>query len=294
MAFAYSSECKALELPNPYLVQNRILWICFALMFSAGILTVLLVRRALVAGSVGQGILPVFIGLSLIAGGLAFGRAAASRARFVFGRDRPTSLAPEISLGATGGSHSAHSVKDILRSGSLSFRESRGAVGGLLYHCLPKLATSPSQLQQMAQRYVVSGIAALAILACFPISLLFAGNSLAQSWVGALYFALGLMVLSNSLFRERPMAVAWGKVLGMLAAATLVPAFVGRLRSQLPSLYGLQAVVQGIVILAGSLLGFGLAANAVRAHLSAPPATRKSMVEAQVSMNGSQIVCWSR
>ena len=37
MSYDYSSESKLLELPNPYQLQNRLLWLCAALLIVAGV-----------------------------------------------------------------------------------------------------------------------------------------------------------------------------------------------------------------------------------------------------------------
>ena len=37
MAYDYSSESKLLELPNPYQLQNRLLWLCAAVLLLGGI-----------------------------------------------------------------------------------------------------------------------------------------------------------------------------------------------------------------------------------------------------------------
>ena len=41
MAYEYGSEAKRLELPNPYRLQNRLLWLCAVLLVGAGVLSLL-------------------------------------------------------------------------------------------------------------------------------------------------------------------------------------------------------------------------------------------------------------
>ena len=40
MSYEYGSESKLLELPNPYRLQNRLLWLCGALLVVAGVVLV--------------------------------------------------------------------------------------------------------------------------------------------------------------------------------------------------------------------------------------------------------------
>ncbi len=39
MSYEYGSDSKRLELPNPYRLQNRLLWLCATLLLAAGVLS---------------------------------------------------------------------------------------------------------------------------------------------------------------------------------------------------------------------------------------------------------------
>src|SRR5438874_97695 len=47
MTYDYSSESKLLELPNPYRLQNRLLWLCAALLLVAGVVSLGWARNAM-------------------------------------------------------------------------------------------------------------------------------------------------------------------------------------------------------------------------------------------------------
>ena len=102
MTYEYGSESKRLELPNPYRLQNRLLWLCALLLVGAGVLSLLWARSAMQESALRLAAAPILAGLLLIAAGLAAAATAATRLRFFFGRGRPASLAPEIPGGATG------------------------------------------------------------------------------------------------------------------------------------------------------------------------------------------------
>src|SRR6185369_6402999 len=121
---------KLLELPNPYRLQNRLLWLCAALLVAAGVVSLLWAKSAIAASTPGLAGAPLVAGLVLVAAGLIAAATAATRLRFFFGRGRPASLAPEIAPGATGGSPAADKIKDILRQGGLTYPEPAGAVEG--------------------------------------------------------------------------------------------------------------------------------------------------------------------
>ena len=47
MTYEYGSESKRLELPNPYRLQNRLLWLCAVLLVTAGVVSLLWARSAM-------------------------------------------------------------------------------------------------------------------------------------------------------------------------------------------------------------------------------------------------------
>ena len=89
MAYDYSSESKRLELPNPYRLQNRLLWFCAVVLVAAGVTSLWWARGAVQAQSVRLAIAPLLTGVLLLAAGLGCAAAAARRLRFFFGRGRP-------------------------------------------------------------------------------------------------------------------------------------------------------------------------------------------------------------
>ena len=120
MSYDYSSESRLLELPNPYRLQNRLLWLCAVLLVGAGVLSLVWARAALEGQALRLAAAPLLAGLVMLAAGIVAAATAARRLRFFFGRGRPASLAPEIPVGATGGSPAADKVKEILRQGGLT------------------------------------------------------------------------------------------------------------------------------------------------------------------------------
>lgn len=75
---------------------------------------------------------PPIAGLAMIAAGLVCAATSARRMRFFFGRGRPASLAPDIPVGANGGSKAAAAVKELLRHGGLTYPEPQGTIEGML------------------------------------------------------------------------------------------------------------------------------------------------------------------
>jgi len=170
MAYDYSSESKLLELPNPYQLQNRVLWLCAAILLAAGITSLFWAQGAMQQNALRLVAAPLLAGVAMLAAAIVCGATAARRIRFFFGRGRPASLAPEIPVGATGGSPAADHVKELLRQGGLTYPEPQGAIEGLLYHWAPTLITAPREVQEQARRYVFNLAAIGATLLSFVVS----------------------------------------------------------------------------------------------------------------------------
>ena len=92
MTYEYGSESKRLELPNPYRLQNRLLWLCAVLLVGAGVLSLLWARSAMQESALRLAAAPILAGLLLVAAGLAAAATAATPAALLL-RPRPAGLA---------------------------------------------------------------------------------------------------------------------------------------------------------------------------------------------------------
>ena len=285
MSYDYSSESKLLELPNPYQLQNRLLWLCAAVLMIGGVTALFWARAAMQENALRLVAGPLIAGLAMIAAGLVCAATSARRMRFFFGRGRPKSLAPDLPVGANGGSKAADAVKEILRQGGITYPEPQGAVEGMLYHWAPKLITSPSEVQFQAQRYVFNLAAIVATLASFIVSWLLFGNAATRPWIGLLYFAFGLFVLLKPLVSGDRAKFSRFTLLGLIAAAILAPVAIGLIGNKLPSLSGFETTVQTLVILVGSAVACGIAVIAILAQVDVAPQTRTSALQSRLSMN---------
>jgi hypothetical protein len=285
MSYDYSSESKRLELPNPYQLQNRLLWLCAAVLLIGGIVALFWARAAMQENALRLVAGPLVAGLAMIAAGLVCAATSARRMRFFFGRGRPSSLAPDLPVGAVGNSKAADAVKEILRQGSITYPEPHGAVEGMLYHWAPKLITSPAEVQFQAQRYVFNLAAIVATLVSFLICWALFGNAVTRPWIGLLYFAFGLFVLLKPVVSGDRAKLSQWTLVGLIAAAILAPVAIGLIGSRLPSLHGFEPTVQTFVMLIGSLIACGVAVVAILAQVDSAPQTRASVVQERLSMN---------
>lgn len=285
MSYDYSSESKLLELPNPYQLQNRLLWLCAAVLVLGGVTALFWARSAMQQNALRLAAGPLIAGLAMIAAGLVCAATSARRMRFFFGRGRPASLAPDLPVGASGGSKAADAVKELLRQGGLTYPEPQGAIEGMLYHWVPKLITAPREVQLQAQRYVFNLAAIVATLASFLVSWLLFGNAVTRPWIGLLYFAFGIFVLLKPVVSGDRAKFSRVTLLGLIAAAILAPVAIGLVGSRLPSLHGFETTVQTFVMLIGALVACGGAVVAILAQVDSAPQTRASVEQSRLSMN---------
>ena len=285
MSYEYGSESKLLELPNPYQLQNRLLWVCGAVLLIGGVTSLVWAKAAMQESALRLAGAPLVAGLLLLVAGLACIASAAGRLRFFFGRGRPASLAPEIPVGATGGSPAADEIKEILRQGGLTYPEPQGPVEGLLYHWAPTLITAPREVQALARRYMFNLAAIAATLISFLFSWAVFGNEATRPWIGILYFAFGVFFLLRPVLTQNRARLSRASLVGLIAAAILAPVMIGLAGPRLPSLGGFSLNVQTFVMLGTALVACGVAMAAVLAQVDSAPQTRASVEQNRLSMN---------
>lgn len=286
MAYDYSSESKRLELPNPYRLQNRLLWLCAAVLLLAGITSLIWARNAMQDQVLRFAAAPLTAGMLMVAAGLGCAAVAARRLRFFFGRGRPLSLAPEIPSGANGNSQAADRIKDILRQGGLTYPEPQGPIEGVLYHWQPRLITAPQPVQALAKFHVFNLVAFSVTLVSFLVSALLFGNPLVRPWIGILYFGFGAFFLLKPLLTRERARLSAVSLVALIASAILAPVVIGLVASELPSLGSFSLTVQTATMLLGALIACGLAVAAVLAQVDREaPHTRASVEQVRLSMN---------
>jgi len=285
MAYDHSSESARLVLPNPYKLQNRLLFLAALVLIAGGLVALWWAREALMGADGSGSVLPLAVGLLLLAFGIGAGARAASRLRFFFGRGRPKSLAPEIRTGTTGNSKPADQYKEWLRHGAITYPEPRGAVEGTLYHWVPNLITAPYEVQAAAKAQFFNLLALVATLASFALAWFLTPEPHIRGWLSIGYAVFAFFFLLRPVVRNATARVTWVSLIGLIVAALLAPVAIRLLGPRLPSLGEFSLALQVLVMLLGALFAVALAVLAVIAQVNAPPATQTSAVQVRLSLN---------
>lgn len=284
MAYDYSSDNQRLELPNPYRVENLFLFFCALVAGGGGFFALFLARSYLEYGG-GRGLVPVLVGVGLLAAAMGFAMRAARRLRFFFGRGRPASLAPEVAVGATGNSATADHYKNMLRQGGLEYPEPQGALNGVLYHAVPRLITAPLRVQALAQTHFFNALSFAVTLLSFVIGWGVLGTDESRPLIGIAYFAFAAFVLLKPLYAGERARMSSAALIGLAVVAVVGPVLVGWVGKALPAV-GLQLHGQALFLLLASLLAVGMILVSLYAQVDEPPATERSQEQLTLSMNG--------
>jgi hypothetical protein len=278
MSYDYSSANATLELPNPYRLQNRLLFACAAIMCAAGLWTLFQSRLAL--GPVG-----VAVGLALLAAGVVTAATGAKRLRFFFGRGRPESLAPNLDPTVVGTSDEAAYLKRILRDGALTYPEPSRAIEGVLYHWVPRLITAPLAIQEQAKIAFYNLCAMLVTAVSFALAWGVFGTEASRPLLSIAYFIFGAVFLLHPVVTASTARLTTLSVVALLAVAILGPALVQLLVRVLPQAPQLSLAPQTTMLLGAGLVAVALMLAATLEQVQPPPATQTSSNQRRVSLN---------
>ncbi len=202
MTYEFNPQSPALELPNPYRVENTTLFASGAASLVCALLCLLAVRSHL-AQSLAQHsadarvVFAVGLTLVLLLQGFYLIAVGASQMRFYFGRNRPQSLAPTLAALTTndkgGSSPAADHYKECLRHSALGAAEPQGAINGVLYSWLPHLIFAPVLTQHQAQSQVRNFLGLSAVLLSYLLAWAAVSATTAVTWVGCVYAVVMLI-----------------------------------------------------------------------------------------------------
>jgi len=246
MSYEFSDRSQALNLPNPYRIENLFLYIAAAALILAGLIVLFQVRGHLQAGIDARGAVALVVAVLLLSGGIAWAWRGFSQLNYFVGRGLPRGLAPEIPEGQDGSSKAGHEVRELLRNGAVFFEDPGN---NPLYRFLPNLIFAPYAVRAAAHRLAQNGVALAAYILSMALALLVFSNAQSASWLGLFYLALGYLVIFQPMIRGNLTAqsntvqnanLSIGLLVLLVVAAVIGPVLLALFSAQLPALPELQ------------------------------------------------------
>lgn len=313
MTYEYRSGSQTLELPNPYTIENRLLFSVGGVFVVAGVILLFIVRHDFLARAEGSAILPLVSGVFLLTCGVAIVAIGLKQLRFFFGRERPggisVNMAPlqekgrpvesmitEVAHNREGESDAARALEETIRRGALPFAEPVGPVNGILYRWYRGLIYAVRPLQNLAQKQFMLLAFVAAILVSFAVSWVLATGPGVMQWVAISYLAIAVLYILRPLFRFGRAARAGRRrakaglekldpatkaVIGLIVLAIILPVIFMN-ASPMNGLHPVPVTLLLLLLVGVAALLFFVA---LRAQLGAPPPASSSVHQVALSMN---------
>ncbi|MEY3995750.1 MAG: hypothetical protein RL344_93 [Pseudomonadota bacterium] len=285
MSYDYSSESNSLDLVNPYVFQNRILFASGTALLLTSLYIFFKAQQALQLSLIGKSILFCLLGIGLSCVAVSLFAKAMQRLKFYFGRDKPSSLATDVPLGTTGSSEQAIHLQSLLRQRALAYAEPQGALQSVLYHRFPKLLTAPIWVQNFANQYFLNLCTVLATFLSFLIAWFFAKEGVTETWVSLIYFLASVFWLIKPYSTVQRQSLTMSHLIMLMVAAIMLPILLGLLATMLPSLLGLTFHTQIFVLLGCATISSLLLLCAALGQTTDTPITQVSNELLRVSMS---------
>lgn len=220
MSYDFNTQDSALEIPNPFKIENAFLLCSALILFAGGVYLTLVARSYMQADRSTLGAVTVALGGLLFAAAVKFGMQALSQFRFYYGRQFPKGLAEQTPNGAPGVGTGAAEVIEVMRQRAIEFPEPTGPLNGVLYSLFRHLITSPPQMQAAAVQHFHSLIGMGAILASLIVSCVLYSGTQHEGVISWLYLPLtGLSLVTPFVKRDLPvMMQASNKMMAAIVA----------------------------------------------------------------------------
>ncbi len=285
MSYDYSSESNSLDLVNPYVFQNRILFASGTALLLTSLYIFFEAQQALKLSLIGKSILLCLLGIGLSCVATSLFAKAMQRLKFYFGRDKPSSLATDVPLGMTGNSEQALHLQSLLRQRALVYAEPQGVLQSVLYHRFPRLLTAPILIQDFANQYFLNLCTVLVIFLSFLTAWFFTKEGVTETWISLIYFLVSIFWLIKPYSTVQRQSLTMSHLIMLMVAAIVLPILLGLLATMLPSLLGLMFHTQIFVLLGCTLISSLLLLCAALGQVTDTPITQVSNELLRISMS---------
>lgn len=189
MSYEYGTGQQGLNYPNPYIVQNKFLFIKVILFGFSSLILFWLAKNDLDKNMYSKMTIELIFSFLFVGYSVTMGLTLSKQVRVFFGRGQPASLAPEVPLNQAGTSNAATQLKETVRQGALIIDTPTVPFSGFLYNLFKDLIIAPKEIRDLTE-HVFGNIIKIGILVgCFLLSSLFSYNTNASGYLG-LFFIL--------------------------------------------------------------------------------------------------------
>jgi hypothetical protein len=289
MGYEFNPQSQRFDVANPHRVENLFLAVGAALLIVSGFVSLFLARARMpqadhTAGWVAlvASVLTLFAGFTLVTWILW-------QLRFYFGREQPSSLAPNMTPTQSGESLEARGITETMRQNAFHYDVPVSGLDQLLYTWMPDLIFSPPPLQRIARAQFRNLLALAAILVSALIAVFGVSSPGQRSLVFMLYCLLGAWILVRALRRDGGSTELSIPALIVLAVAAVIgPVLLGMaLPADLPSPLGMNWALLAVLVVLGGLVATGLLLLSVLTQTLRPTTISMTNHLEIVSFNGS-------
>lgn len=291
MSYEYGTGQQGLNYPNPYILQNKFLFLKIILFSFAAIGLFFLAKNDLDKNLYANMFIEILFSFLFIAYSLSLGITLSKQVRVFFGRGQPASLAPEVPLDQVGTSIPANHLKETIRQGALSIDTPNVPFSGFIYNWLKELIIAPKEIRILTEHVFGNIIKTGILLGCFLLSSLFAYNTNATGYLGLFFIAatswLVIKPLIKKGFNEIHLSLnSFWNLLFLSVGFPIAILFVNKLYPNLlPDLskfnFSMQSLVILIVILSAEFLNLW----ALKNQLNKPDGITTAFEQQAISFN---------
>jgi hypothetical protein len=289
MGYEFNPQSQRFEVPNPHRVENLFLAAGAALLIISGFISLFIARDRITDPSqtgswaaLAAAVVTLFAGFTLVTWILW-------QLRFYFGREQPSSLAPNLSSTQTGDSREARDVTETMRQNAFHYEVPVSGIDQLLYTWMPDLIFSPPPLQRIARAQFRNLLAFAAVLVSALIAVFGVAHPGQRSLVFMLYCVLGGWILLRALRKDGGATELSVPALIVLAVAAVIgPVALGMLLpANLPAPLGMNWAGLASLVVLGGLLATALLLLAVLTQTLRPTTISMTNHLEVVSFNGA-------
>lgn len=264
MSYEYGTGQQGLNYPNPYVIQNKFLFIKVILFGLASLGLFLLAKNDLDKNMYSKMIIELIFSFLFVAYTLSMGLTLSKQVRVFFGRGQPASLAPEVPLDHVGTSTVANQLKETIRQGALIIDTPNVPFSGFLYNWFKDLIIAPKEIRTLTEHVFGNIIKTGILIGCFSLSTLFSYNTNVSGYLGLFFIFVTSWLVIKPLLKSgfNEINITLGSFWKLLLLSVCFPIFILFINKSYPNVlhnlddfnFSLQSVLILVIILFAEFL----------------------------------------